>query len=120
MYGAKAQAKAQKVEWSTGVAALRAELAELLLRVEEGELQRDHLAREVSFILKPETHFPLGGWVPKVGSDGRRDNCCVEARWLSTKAVANSAIVVKLLTLTTSYLWIFIIDWTQSMRCIFC
>lgn len=48
MYGAKAQAKGQKVELSMGVAAVRAEIAEIMLRVEEGELQRDQLARDVS------------------------------------------------------------------------
>lgn len=38
-----------------GVAAVRAEVANILLRVEEGELQRDQLAREVSLFpkLKP-------------------------------------------------------------------
>lgn len=44
---AKSSAKNGEAELSAGIANLRAEFAELLLRMEEGELQKDLFVREV-------------------------------------------------------------------------
>lgn len=45
--GAQEYVKTQEMELSMGVAIVRAGLADLLLRVEEGEMLRDQLVREV-------------------------------------------------------------------------
>lgn len=44
---AKSTAKNGEAELSAGIANLRTEFAELLLRMEEGELQKDQFVREV-------------------------------------------------------------------------
>lgn len=46
-FRAKTDAKNGETELSTGIASLRAEFASLLLRMEEGELQKDQFVREV-------------------------------------------------------------------------
>lgn len=44
---AKTNSRNGDTELSAGIASLRADVANLLLRMEEGELQKDHFVREV-------------------------------------------------------------------------
>lgn len=62
----QSEVRRQETEILNGMASVRAGLADLLLRVEEGELQQDQFVREVRYILVSLTHIfflKKYGWI---------------------------------------------------------